>query len=107
NDIDEDQHQINSQAMIRLITRIIFVWFMKQKGLIPEEIFDKEYLDSILNYEDKTGSTYYKAILQNLFFATLNTEMSDKRKWITSTGYGVQHFYRYKRFFNEDEADTF
>src|SRR5690625_2502951 len=103
----ENQHQINSQAMIRLITRIMFVWFMKEKGLIPHEIFDKEYIDEILNHEDSTGSTYYKAILQNLFFATLNTEMGEKRKWITSSGYGVQHFFRYKRFFHPDKADDF
>lgn len=103
----ENQHQINSQAMIRLITRIMFVWFMKEKGLIPHEIFDKEYIDEILNHEDSTGSTYYKAILQNLFFATLNTEMGEKRKWITSSGYGVQHFFRYRRFFHPDKADDF
>ena len=107
NDTEGNQHQTNSQAMIRMITRMMFVWFMKQKKLIPEEIFDKAYLDKVLNYEDKTGSTYYKAILQNLFFATLNTEMSDKRKWITTSGYGVQHFYRYKRYFNETETDAF
>src|SRR5690625_4533485 len=107
NEYKQDEHQLNSQSMIRLITRMMFVWFMKQKELIPDEIFDKNYLDGILKYNDKTGSTYYKAILQNLFFATLNTEMGEKRKWVTSTGYGVQHFYRYKRFFTEKGADDF
>lgn len=107
NENDQNQHQLNSQAMIRLITRMMFVWFMKEKGLVPEKLFDKSYIDTLLNYKDKTGSTYYKAILQNLFFATLNTEMGDKRKWITSSGYGVQHFYRYKRFFNQETTDEF
>ncbi len=94
-----NQQSINSQALIRLITRIMFVWFMRQKDLIPSQIFDKTFLDKILNYSDSTGSTYYKAILQNLFFATLNTEQGEKRKWITTSGYGVQHFYRYPRYF--------
>ena len=107
NENNQNQHQFNSQAMIRLITRMMFVWFMKEKGLVPEKLFDKSYIDTLLNYKDKTGSTYYKAILQNLFFATLNTEMGDKRKWITSSGYGVQHFYRYKRFFNQETTDEF
>src|SRR5699024_6481695 len=66
NEYKQDEHQLNSQSMIRLITRMMFVWFMKQKELIPKEIFDKNYLDGILKYDDKTGSTYYKAILQNL-----------------------------------------
>ena len=48
-------------------------------------------------------STYYKAILQNLFFATLNTPLGPKRKWVTRSNYGVQNYYRYKRFI-KDEA---
>lgn len=107
NEFDENRHQLNSQAMIRLITRMMFVWFMKQKGLIPNEIFDKKHLNKVLKYDDQTGSTYYKAILQNLFFATLNTEMGEKRKWVTSKAYGVQHFYRYQRFFTETGAQQF
>lgn len=107
NEYNEDQNQVHAQAMIRLITRMIFVWFMKEKKLIPDEIFDKSYLDQILNYQDKTGSTYYKAILQNLFFATLNTEMGEKRKWITTSGYGIPNFYRYKRFFKAEKAEDF
>jgi adenine-specific DNA-methyltransferase len=107
NEFNENPRQLNSQAMIRLITRMMFVWFMKQKGLIPDEIFDKKHLDDVLKYEDQTGSTYYKAILQNLFFATLNTEMGEKRKWVTSKAYGVQHFYRYQRFFTESGARQF
>ncbi len=71
----------NSVGMIRLLTRIIFVWFMKEKQLIPEELFDREKLEDIIDINDPKASSYYKAILQNLFFATLNTEMpKDKPK---------------------------
>jgi adenine-specific DNA-methyltransferase len=35
---------------------------------------------TLLNDVSPQGSTYYKAILQNLFFATLNQEM-DKREF--------------------------
>lgn len=107
NEFNENERKLNSQAMIRLITRMMFVWFMKQKGLIPNEIFEKDFLDNVLKREDKTGSTYYKAILQNLFFATLNTEMGEKRKWVTTSAYGVQHFYRYQRFFTDEGAERF
>ncbi len=103
------QDETQSVAMIRMITRLVFIWFVKEKGLIPENLFDKNYLDGILNFKDKTGSTYYKAILQNLFFATLNTEM-DKRAFSPETQYHgksqgyLQHgFYRYARFFKQPD----
>ncbi|KAF0238558.1 MAG: type IIS restriction [Prolixibacteraceae bacterium] len=102
-DFEKDEEVRNATSVIRLITRLIFVWFLKQKKLIPEELFDEREIKQLLNFTDKTGSTYYKAILQNLFFATLNTEMGcDKRKFVNRQ-YGVQGFYRYERFFNNKE----
>jgi len=99
-DFEPDEEVRNATSTIRLITRLMFVWFLKQKGLIPNELFDKEELKEILNYSDKTGSTFYKAILQNLFFATLNTEMSDDKRKFVNRQYGIQGFYRYERFFS-------
>ncbi len=61
------------QQVIRLITRILFVWFIKEKGLVREEWFVPAEMKKLLN--DFGGSDYYRAVLQNLFFATLNTEM--------------------------------
>ena len=102
NDEKQDKEIANSTAVIRLITRLMFVWFLKQKKLIREELFDTQELEKMLNYNDKTGSTFYKAILQNLFFATLNTEMGDKRKFINRQ-YGIQTLYRYERFFKNKD----
>ncbi len=73
---EKDPETRNSVAVIRLITRIFFVWFMKEKQLIPEALFDPAQIRMILNFSDFNGSTYYKGILQNLFFATLNNEMN-------------------------------
>jgi len=96
--------------VIRLITRLIFVWFLKEKNLIPDDLFNKRELDKILDYKDKTGSTYYKAILQNLFFATLNTEMNkdvkDKNKisrTFVNRNTGVPHYFRYSRFIKDQD----
>jgi len=66
-------------SVIRLITRLIFVWFIKEKGLVPDTLFDGRKLKDILQYNDPKKSDYYKAILQNLFFATLNTEMGERK----------------------------
>lgn len=109
-DVDKDKNTRNAKNLIRLITRMTFVWFMKTKQLIPDTIFDKTFVDNLLNYTDKTNSTYYKAILQNLFFATLNTKMKKddpksrifideaKQRGFYNDGYLQQGFYRYKRF---------
>jgi len=74
----------NSKNVIRLLTRLLFVWFLKQKNLIPNEFFDPKYIqDKLLKDFDpllqkglfghkELDSKYYRAILQNLFFAMLN-----------------------------------
>ena len=114
-DEDKNREIRNAKNLIRLITRIVFVWFMKVKKLIPETLFDKNFVDNILNYKDKTGSTYYKAILQNLFFATLNTQIKKddpksrsfideaKKKDDKSDGYLQQGYYRYERFIKDTD----
>lgn len=102
NEKDKDRQILNSTNVIRLITRLIFTWFLKEKNLVPDELFDEKKLKQIINSEDKTGSTYYKAILQNLFFATLNTPMNadqpGSRKFIKDQ-HLVHTLYRYERFF--------
>ncbi len=114
-DEDKGRESRNAKNLIRLITRIIFIWFMKEKKLIPTTLFDKFFVDHILNYNDSTGSTYYKAILQNLFFATLNTPMrkdnSASRLFVEeaqkhgfiSDAYLQQGYYRYSRFIKDRE----
>ena len=75
-DEEKDKDIRNAINVIRLITRFIFVWFLKEKGLVRDELFNQQKLAQLLSFKDKNKSTYYKAILQNLFFATLNTEMN-------------------------------
>lgn len=64
-----------AKNLIRLLTRTLFVWFIKQRGLVPDALFDPAELQrSILkSFDPESKETrYYKAVLQNLFFATLN-----------------------------------
>ncbi|MDM8548589.1 Eco57I restriction-modification methylase domain-containing protein [Desulfobacterales bacterium HSG2] len=89
----------NATAIIRLLTRLIFVWFVREKGLIPKKLFDKNELDSILNFRDKNRSTFYKAILQNLFFATLNQEQGKRAFRRKGQNYNVTNLYRYEHLF--------
>ncbi|MFH1005168.1 MAG: Eco57I restriction-modification methylase domain-containing protein, partial [Bacteroidota bacterium] len=81
---EKDKDLRNATGVIRLITRLMFVWFLKEKNLVPDDLFEEKKLKPLLKYSDKNKSTYYKAILQNLFFATLNTEMGNRRFRIKS-----------------------
>lgn len=105
-----------TENLIRLLTRMIFIWFIKEKELIDNRLFDLDLLQrDYFNPSCEEHSIYYKAILQNLFFATLNNEMNkdkpefqrqfmpDQRGFIQ--GHLNQYYYRYRRMFRDvDEA---
>jgi len=65
----------DAKNLIRLLTRILFVWFIKERQLVPDCLFHPSDLkDGILKEFDPESkeTNYYKAVLQNLFFATIN-----------------------------------
>ena len=66
----------SERHVIRLITRLLFVWFLKEKGLVPEALFDEAFAREQLKCHADDATDYYRGVLQNLFFATLNTEIS-------------------------------
>ena len=120
-DLIKEHKSVN---LIRLLTRLLFVWFIKQKGLVPDELFDidelknsvlKEYepeLESILVRKEDYESIYYKAILQNLFFATLNCPIKENLLDKRSRGFrgdsygqnrGANHLLRYKQHFQRPQ----
>ena len=69
----------SEEHVIRLITRLLFVWFVKEKGLVDEDLFIEERVAPLLrDYDRARGDSYYRAVLQNLFFATLNTEIAKR-----------------------------
>jgi len=129
---DTDDDKFNHESCIRLITRLIFVWFLKQKHLIPEEFFDERYIKEHFieefNPHDRRNllynpeeSKYYRLILQNLFFAMLNCPIvaegkdtpnnrrfrGDGQKGFLREGYNVNNLMRYKADFKEGGADEF
>ena len=70
-DLEPDDEKRRATGLIRLLTRLIFCWFLKEKDLIPEKLFHPTDLAKMLkgfDPESETSSTYYQAILQNLFF---------------------------------------
>ena len=65
--------------VIRLITRLLFIWFIKEKNLIDDKLFAETNITLLLKNYRTDGNSYYRVVLQNLFFATLNTPMNERR----------------------------
>ena len=102
----KEQKTLSPQEhVIRLITRLLFVWFLKEKGLVAEELFEETGVRDLLkDYDRKDGDSYYRAVLQNLFFATLNTEI-EKREFSTEKNATHRDFsrYRFKKQINDPD----
>ena len=93
------------EHIIRLITRLLFVWFLKEKGLVSKELFKEDGVRNLLkDYDRDDGDSYYRAVLQNLFFATLNTEIG-KREFSAEANATHRDFsrYRYKKQINDPD----
>ncbi|MCH5311821.1 MAG: Eco57I restriction-modification methylase domain-containing protein, partial [Prevotella sp.] len=128
----DDDEKFNHESCIRLITRLIFVWFLKQKHLIPEEFFDERYIKEHFieefNPHDRENlmynpekSRYYRLILQNLFFAMLNRpivpegkNIADNRRFRAkgsyhgmNQDYAVNNLMRYESEFMHGGAEEF
>lgn len=117
-----DDQKYNHEGAIRLITRLIFVWFLKQRGLIPWQFFDENFIRENLlenfNPNDKVDlfyksveSKYYKAVLQNLFFAMLNCpitregskELTERRFKDGRSGFDDNKLMRYRFLFKDPD----
>ena len=113
-DLEADSEKRRATGLIRLLTRLIFCWFLKEKGLIPEKLFHSADLEKVLKDLSPESSSYYQAVLQNLFFATLNQRMGkdgngksyrafarDEGLQRNKTTNDLNNLYRYESFFRE------
>lgn len=113
-DVEKDRTKRNATSLIRLITRIIFIWFIKEKSLVPDVLFDRREMGRILKTfeKNKKSDSYYRAILQNLFFGTLNQQMNERGFAKEGTflenknNYGVKNLFRYAGDFAIGEKEV-
>lgn len=66
---------------VRLIARLIFIWFLKELKVVKDELLIPEFNNGDENdliKPRKNGSAYYKFVLQNLFFNALNAEQNER-----------------------------
>ena len=95
---EEKVGQKQEEHIMRLLVRILFVWFIKEKGLVDEQLFNPvDIREQLKEFNSPKSDSYYRAILQNLFFATLNTEI-EKRAFSSRQQKAHRNFnlYRYK-----------
>ena len=90
---------------IRLLVRLLFVWFVKEKGLVPEALFEEGFARKALKDHAPERTDYYRAVLQNLFFATLNTAI-DRRAFSGRNPGAHRDFdkYRYRALLADPEG---
>ncbi|MDR2148954.1 MAG: hypothetical protein LBE91_21140, partial [Tannerella sp.] len=106
------EDELKPQAVIRVIIRLMFIWFMKEKELINPDFFTRDFMNDFLKREN----TYYNAVLQNLFFAVLNAKISERRFRKQNKNsyfdteeneYGMFQLFRYESFFKQGKAEEF
>lgn len=102
---DQNDSETLEKHLIRLITRFLFTWFLKQKELIPDYFFNIEELKGIIKdfkpYSDNDGK-FYNSIVQNLFFASLNSECSKRSFANHKNDWNIKTKYRYRSFFSDE-----
>lgn len=70
----ENEENAAKEFSLRFLGRALFCWFLREKDLIPKEIFD------FINIgEMKTKDNYYKEVLEELFFNILNVKMEERK----------------------------
>jgi len=112
-DVVKDREARNSTSLIRLITRVIFIWFIKEKNLVPDTLFHSKSCKGLVkDFMQGDSSNYYKAVLQNLFFGTLNQKI-DERKFAADEAfpenrneYGVKNLFRYQNLLLIDKQEA-
>lgn len=63
--VDENQAK---EFSLRFLGRMLFCWFLKEKDLIPKEVFEEKVFVEV-------KENYYKEVLSELFFNVLNVKM--------------------------------
>lgn len=102
---DDDQQAKN--FIVRMLSRLMFCWFIKERGLIEKQLleltdFNNHRYPIVKDIDDENfldSNSYYRGILQNMFFNGLNKQNKSTQKDFKCTNYLPDGF-DYKRFLN-------
>lgn len=102
---DDDQQAKN--FIVRMLSRLMFCWFIKERGLIEKQLleltdFNNHRYPIVKDIDAKNfldSNSYYRGILQNMFFNGLNKQNKSTKKDFKCTNYLPDGF-DYNRFLN-------
>lgn len=57
---EADRDRRNKTSLIRLISRLMFVWFLREKHLVDPALFDRAEVEKLLKSLDPDDSSYYE-----------------------------------------------
>jgi hypothetical protein len=75
-----ENNPIDPEYALRLVVRLLFCYFLHDKGLMPKELFDEHFVKEHLKENEEYR--YSHAVLRNVFFHCLNTPIPDRKKTI-------------------------
>ncbi len=84
-DTPKNRDRATQEFAVRLICRTLFSWFLKEMTLIPKDLLELYTLTDERRYlckgkYDPAANSYYRGVLQNIFFQALNRPMDQRRK---------------------------
>ena len=84
-DTASKRSRATQEFTVRLISRTLFVWFLKEMQLIPAALLELYDITDERRFLPKApynpdANSYYRGILQNVFFQALNRPMDQRRK---------------------------
>lgn len=97
---NQDDEQQAKNFIVRMLSRLMFCWFIKERGLIDKRLLeltdfrDKRYpiVNDIENKDFLDSNSYYRGILQNMFFNGLNKQKKVSKKDFKCTNYLPDNF---------------
>ena len=106
-DSNQDEDQQAKNFIVRMLSRLMFCWFIKERGLIEKQLleltdFNNRRYPIVKDVDDKdflSSNSYYRGILQNMFFNGLNKQNKSTKKDFKCTNYLPDGF-DYDRFLN-------
>jgi len=72
------ENQYDSETALRHVVRLLFCFFLKEKELIPKELFDERFVKE--HCKENEEYRFYNAILRNIFFHCLNTPIKERKE---------------------------
>lgn len=100
-DFYKDDKENVKHFAVRLISRLLFCWFLKEMKLIDRDLLEIDFDEANKLLKDIPQRNtffkqngYYRSILQNIFFSSLNTPQEERKSFyfVKSLAFDIDKF---------------